>query len=226
MTLHIRTFRSIRTPLHWLLAIALLTAARGVLAVNIKGEVMAKPAAVAHFTLTDQDEKPFTQEKLKGKWSLLYFGFTSCTTMCPVNLLQLSKFYLQLQSNGVTKGELPQVVFVSVDPARDTPAKMKEYVHHYNPDFIGLTGAPDQIKTLETFCATQHKANAAINGQYQVQHSALVYLVNPRQQLVASFYPPFYIDGLVKDYLAVIDSETPTVSLNQPNASTPELPST
>ena len=225
MIMHLRTFHSIRITIPLLLAIVLLTAARGVQAVNIKGEVMAKPAAVAHFNLTDQDGKPFTQQKLKGKWSLLYFGFTSCTTMCPVNLLQLSKFYLQLKSNGVTAGEMPQVLFISVDPARDTPAKMKTYVHHYNPDFIGLTGAEKQIKTLESFCSTQHQANTALNGQYQVKHSALVYLVNPKQQLVASFYPPFYIDGLVKDYLAVIDSETPTVSLNQHSASTPQLPS-
>ena len=215
----------IRTTIHLLMTLILVVTARGVLAIDIKGEVLAHPAAVGEFSLTDQDGKPFNQDQLNNKWSLLYFGFTNCTRICPVHMLQLSKFYLQLQSQGIPENELPQVVFISVDPARDTPAIIKEYVHHFHSDFIGLTGDDGKIHALEHFFSAQHKANPAVNGQYQVNHSALVYLVNPHRKMVASFYPPFYIDGLVKDYLAVITSETPIVSLNQKPVSSPQQPS-
>ena len=194
-------------------------------AIDIKGDIMKVPATVGEFHLTDQAGNPFTQKDLQGSWNLIYFGFTSCPHICPVHMLQLSKFYRELEALPAEDKDLPRVIFVSVDPARDTVAKVKTYVQGFHPDFIGLTGDETEIEKLEQFMKAQHKANVAINGNYQVDHSSLVYLVNGQQQLVASFYPPFYIDGLVKDYLAVIDSETPTVSLNQHSASTPQLPS-
>jgi len=212
MPTHNRTSRYHLNPLRLMLACLLLWSAHSALALDIKGDLMKKPVAIGDFTLTDQDGNPYTQNALKGKWSLVYFGFTNCAHICPVHMLQLSKFYLQLEENATPKAELPQVVFISVDPARDTPEKVKLYVKNFHKDFIGLTGDEKQISTLESFFSTQHKANIAINGQYQVNHSALVYLVNPQQQMVASFYPPFYIDGLVKDYLAVIDATTPTLT--------------
>lgn len=187
-------------------------AARTALALDIKGDVMSHPEDIGPFQLTDQNGNPFTRDNLQGHWSLIYFGFTHCAHICPVHMLQLSKFYRELEARPTDDTILPQVVFISVDPARDTTAKVKQYVENFHPDFIGLTGQENQISTLEAFFKAQHNANAAINGRYQVNHSALVYLVNPHMQMVASFYPPFYIDGLVKDYLAVIDQVKPTLT--------------
>ena len=201
---------SIRT---FLLTLLLCCAgARTTLALDIKGDVMSHPEDIGPFQLTDQNGRPFTQNGLKGRWSLIYFGFTNCAHICPVHMLQLAKFYRELEARPTADNSLPQVVFISVDPARDTPEKVKQYVNNFHPDFIGLTGEENQISALEAFFKAQHKANTAINGQYQVNHSALVYLVNPHMQMVASFYPPFYIDGLVKDYLAVIEQVRPTLT--------------
>jgi len=177
------------------------------LGLEIKGDVMDTPVTVGNFNLMDQDGHPFDQSQLDQGWNLIYFGFTNCGHICPVHMLQISKFYRELQALPAKDKNLPRVIFVSVDPARDTVAKVKDYVNGFHPDFVGLTGDETQIQQLEASLSASHKANLARNGNYQVDHSSLLYLVNGQQQLVASFYPPFYIDKLVQDYLAVLNTQ-------------------
>lgn len=197
-----------------LISLAPFHAAR---AVDIKGDIMTQPVAVGEFTLTDQNGKTFDTTALSNGWSLVYFGFTNCGHICPVHMLQISKFYRELEARPTDDKNLPRVIFVSVDPARDSVEKVKSYVNGFHPDFVGLTGDEKEIARLENFLQTQHKANLSRNGSYQVDHSSLLYLINPQREFVASFYPPFYIDNLVKDYLAVLGSQ-PGHSSTQPLA--------
>ena len=97
---------------------------------------------VGEFSLVDQNNAPFTAARLQGAPTLVYFGYTHCPDVCPVTLLQLA----QVLKSGVVPGL--RVAFISVDPARDTPPQLAQYVHAFDPDFIGLTGTPAMLKTL------------------------------------------------------------------------------
>ena len=104
--------------------------------------VAARPKTIEGFTLTDQGGQPFSLSNLQGKASLVFFGFTHCPDVCPTTLLKLA----QIKKTAAVKGL--QVVFITVDPARDTTQLVGAYVHAFDPTFIGLTGGSDLLSEL------------------------------------------------------------------------------
>src|SRR5579863_933483 len=106
------------------------------------GTWLPRPRDPGDFSLLDQNGAQFTAARLKGAPTLVYFGYTHCPDVCPVTLLQLA----QVLKTGVVPNL--RVVFISVDPARDTPAQLAQYVQAFDPDFIGLTGPPARVQTL------------------------------------------------------------------------------
>ncbi len=136
------------------------------------------------FTLTDADGNVVTQERLKGQHSLVYFGFTFCPDICPTSLLTITQ---ALQGLG-TLGDKVLPVFITVDPERDTPAKIKDYIANFHPNMIGLTGTPEQVakaaKAYKIYYAL-HKEDDPKN--YVVDHSGYMYLMNPDGQYVTHF---------------------------------------
>ncbi len=140
---------------------------------------------VADFSLTDSAGKPFTLARLSGAPTLLFFGFTHCPDVCPTTLVKLAQ---------VRKAAaLPdlRVLFVSIDPQRDTPEVLGRYVHAFDPRFEGLTGDPAAISALA------RRFNVAVNrvelpgGDYTMDHSAVVFLLDAGARVVAIFTPPF-----------------------------------
>jgi protein SCO1/2 len=128
------------------------------------------------FTLVDQDGRPQTEAMLKGKWSAVFFGFTYCPDVCPTTLQTLA----QAQDQLGPKAKDLQVLFISVDPARDTPAQLKTYLS--SPVFPkgtrGLTGSPEQVAAA----AKAYRAYFQKEGDgadYVVNHSSAVYLMDP-----------------------------------------------
>jgi protein SCO1/2 len=162
---------------------ALVVAALTFLAVQIGGrrpQPEAAPGLQAGpggpFTLVDTAGRPFTQEDLKGRWTIIFFGFTFCPDVCPTTLDTLGR---TLESLGPA-GEKVRIVFVSVDPERDTPAKMAAYLD--NPAFpkgvVGLTGTPEQVAVT----ARAYKVYYEKDGQgdaYLINHSSISYLMDP-----------------------------------------------
>jgi protein SCO1/2 len=151
-----------------------LIAAAAALAACAKTE---KPAVGGPFHLTDQNGRAVDQSLLKGKWSLVFFGYTFCPDVCPTTLTTLAQAEDQLGP----KAKKLQVVFISVDPARDTPAQLKTYLS--SPAFpkgtIGLTGTPQQVDAA----AKAYKVYYARHGtgtDYSMDHSAAVYLMDPK----------------------------------------------
>ena len=141
--------------------------------------VFADAPAAFDFHLTDQNDQPLSLAQLRGKVVLLTFGFARCPNICPVTLANLSWAYNVLTPE--EKAEV-QVLFVSVDPARDTPAHLRGYVPFYNPAFLGVTGTPDELartaKAYGVFYAMDPPADPAKPGEYNVTHSAYVYLID------------------------------------------------
>ncbi len=122
--------------------------------------------------LTDQDGQPFDLASLRGTPVFVYFGYTHCPDVCPTTLVDLR--------TAIQQAALPaKVVFVTVDPARDTVSAMKTYLDAYKAGFIGLTGTPDQIATAAAAWGVQYHAEPADStGNYAMSHTSEVYLVD------------------------------------------------
>ncbi len=127
--------------------------------------------------LTDQDGQPFDLTSLLGTPVFVYFGYTHCPDVCPTTLVDLR--------TAIGQAGLPaKVVFVTVDPARDTAAVMKSYLNAYKAGFIGLTGTADQIAAAAAAWAVQYHAEPAdSNGDYAMSHTSDVFLVDPSGKL-------------------------------------------
>jgi len=152
------------------------------------------------FTLTDQNGLPFTQDSLRGTPSLVYFGFTHCPDICPVTLLQLAK----VRQAGIISDL--RVLFVSVDPARDTPRILAQYVHAFDPDFIGLTGSEAMLDRLAHRFGVAFMRINLPGGDYTMDHSATVYLLDRHGRNVAVFTPPYDVPHLEADLRRAADS--------------------
>lgn len=149
--------------------------------------VFDQPRDPGEFLLVDHRGDAFTATSLEGGWTLLFFGFTHCPDICPTTLSLLADLYRQLEG---TEAEDTRVVMVSVDPARDTPERLAEYVPYFNPEFVGVTGEfVDILGFAQKFNAPFRKVTEA-DGSYQVDHSANVVLVNPRGDFHGFFRPP------------------------------------
>ena len=145
---------------------------------------IAAPSAIGGpFKLVDQNGQAVTEEALKGKPSLIFFGFTHCPDICPTALFDMSEIYKALGQDGDKVG----AYFVSVDPERDTPAVLKEYLSSFDPRLRGLTGDPAAVAAVEKAYRVYSKKVPLDGGGYTMDHTALVYLMNKDGQFVAPF---------------------------------------
>lgn len=138
---------------------------------------------LAPFELVDQHQQAFTNASLQGKWSLFFIGFTFCPDVCPTTLNKLAAAYPDLNKIAPL-----QVVFLSVDPKRDTPDKLLTYVNFFNPEFKAVTGEQTQIFPLTRSLGLTY-AMVGEGENYQVDHSAGYMLVSPQGTRVAVFKP-------------------------------------
>lgn len=139
------------------------------------------------FTLTDQNGNEFSSQKLKGKMSLVYFGFTYCPDICPTSLQKLSNVLTTLDKYQIDV--LP--IFITIDPKRDTPKLLREYLGHFHPKFIGLTGDEETIKKVaelyKVFYAKVEVKDQEEN-KYMLDHSSFVYLMDKEGKYMKHFY--------------------------------------
>ncbi|SPN99965.1 probable SCO1 protein precursor [Cephalotrichum gorgonifer] len=137
-----------------------------------------KPSVGGPFELLDHHGNPFTQEDLKGRYSLVYFGFTHCPDICPEELDKMADM-VEIVDKARPNSVIP--VFVTCDPARDGPKELKQYLSEFHPKLVGLTGTYDQIKAMcktyrVYFSTPQH---ATPGEDYLVDHSVYFYLMDP-----------------------------------------------
>jgi len=145
------------------------------------------------FKLTDHNNEPFDESRFEGKWSFVFFGYASCPDICPTTLAILNQAQDVLETRAVITAEDMQVVFVSVDPARDTPEILGPYVKHFDERFIGATADKAEIDKLALqFGAGYLFEPETAPGQYLVAHSSMVFLTDPLGRVVAGFSQPHY----------------------------------
>jgi protein SCO1/2 len=159
------------------------------------GMLWPNPKQVEPFRLADQDGKPFDLRRLEGKWSFLYFGYTHCPDVCPLTLTILNQVQTKLVK---TTDATVQTIFITVDPSRDTPAVLRRYLHNYNKHFIGLDGTVADIKELSRqFGVVSSRGEKGPAGNYQVNHSASVFLIDPHRRLITIFAPPLDLGAVL-----------------------------
>jgi len=161
------------------------------------GTWLPQPRPLQDFVLTSESGQPLTLESLKGRPTLVFFGFTHCPDVCPTTLAKLSQV--------AKRASIPnlRVLLVSVDPERDTPPQLEKYVHAFNPGFTGATGTPEEIQRVSREFGVAVARVDMPGGDYTVDHSAAAFLLDDQARRVAIFTPPFEIEPMSADLRAV-----------------------
>ena len=172
---------------------------RAQLPVQIQGLMWPNPKSLQAFSTIDQNGKEFGLQNLQGKWSFLFFGYTHCPDICPITLTVLDKIYDQLES--MQQQSEVQMIFVSVDPERDTSEQLHSYVSYFNEGFVGLGGSLEQIQGLtgQMGIAYFHDQPTA-TGDYMVDHSASIFLIDPQGQLISILSAPHQAEDILSRF--------------------------
>jgi protein SCO1/2 len=161
------------------------------------GRPLPAPALVDHLG------RDFGLDRLRGRWTLLFFGFTHCPDVCPLTLATLAEARRLLA--GLPPPAQPAVAFVSVDPRRDTAAALSRYVSHFDPEFTGVTGAAAAIESFTRALGVAVVMGApAEDGSYTVDHTAAIFLVSPAAELTAVFGAPHEAAVIAEDYRRIV----------------------
>jgi len=175
-------------------AIALLPDVRERLLPSVGQQVTGKALIGGAFTLTDNAGKRVTDQDFYGKYTLVFFGFTSCPEICPAGLQLIAG---ALQKLG-TKAQLITPIFISVDPQRDTPEKLAAYVKNFDPRLVGLTGTPEEIaavaKAYKVYYAKVPSKERP--DDYTMDHTSIIYVMDPKGEFVTHFTPSTSVDDM------------------------------
>jgi len=169
------------------------------------------PRALPDFSLRQSDGTRLVPGELKGHWTLVFLGFTHCPDVCPLTLSQLSQ--AQKQWEAIPEAIRPRVLFVSVDPERDSPDRIGEYAHAFHRDTLAATG---DIPALEKFAASLSMVFARVPApdgapadQYSVDHSASMAVLDPQGRMSGLVQPPFQPALIAADLAALTRAAAP-----------------
>ena len=158
--------------------------------------VLTKPIKLDEFMLTADDDSVFSNQSLKDKWSLLFFGYTHCPDVCPLTLHQLAQANKELADK---LDSTPDIIMVSVDPDRDTSEILQKYVRSFGENVSGVTGKNEELDKLTSKLGIFYNANKHEGENYSVNHSAAVILINKNAEFHAVFSAPHSIENFVSD---------------------------
>ena len=131
------------------------------------------------FTLVDQNGHQVRDQDFAGKYRIVYFGFAQCPDVCPTDLAQIGQTLRSLEKSDPTVAAKIQPLFITVDPERDTPAVLKDYVAAFHPRLVGLTGSPQQIADAAKRYAVYYAKEPTPDGSYTMNHSRILFLMGP-----------------------------------------------
>lgn len=170
------------------------------------GTVLDVPRDVKAFELTGIDDAPFTNANLQGHWTMIFFGFTNCGSICPTTMAELGKMYRLLEAQRTQT--LPIVVMVSVDPQRDSLDKLSHYVKAFEPHFYGARADGDSVRKLTKEIGIAYAKVVSQGSEhsqnYDIEHTGTIVLFNPHGELSAFFTMPHQASLLAKDYLLLV----------------------
>lgn len=163
---------------------------------GFSGSLITPPKPAPGFTLTSQVNQPASLSDFRGKYVLVYFGFTNCTDECP-----LTMGYMKLMRERLgTLADQVQVILITSDPVRDTPEVLGKYLSHFDPTFIGLTGSTETLQKVWF----NYGVTVMDNGE---THSSYLYLIDPKGDLIASYPLLQNVDGITADLKHLISEQ-------------------
>jgi protein SCO1/2 len=161
--------------------------------------LLPEPLPLPEFALRDQHDRPFTRDSLRGRTSLLFFGFAHCPDICPATLQQLALARKRIAGASSPGAALPQILLISVDPERDTPQKLERYVSAFGEGVAALTGSAEALRELTSALGIYFERQALPGGEYTVNHSTAVLVVDEQANLRALFSAPHETEHFVHD---------------------------
>ena len=172
---------------------------------DIDATVFRPPAALEEFKLVTHTGSPFTLKSLTGKWTFMFFGYTYCPDVCPTTLntfTQVDKYLANIETSPKT-----QMIFVSVDPERDSVERLSEYVPYFDPAFVGVTGSQADINRFTRQLGILHvRAEQGDNENYLVNHTSSILLFNPDGELSALFSNvPHKAADIAENFLKIVE---------------------
>ncbi|UCB54784.1 MAG: SCO family protein [Thiotrichales bacterium] len=172
---------------------------------ELEGVLRPEFRLLRSFELTDHEGAVFDQKRFQGKWTFVFFGYTSCPDICPATLYVLNAVQGLIEDKTGEAPEEMQVIFISVDPKRDTPELLADYVAHFNKTFIGATAGKQEIdRVAGQFGAGYVLEEETAPGSYLVSHTSAIFLVDPLGRLVATFSQPHYASTIVTLYEKIL----------------------
>jgi protein SCO1 len=167
---------------------------------NIEGLFWPNPKQIQDFKMLDQSGNSFGLEQIKGKWSFVFFGYTHCPDVCPITMSVMNESYKQLSAN---QDDI-QIIFVSVDPERDTTEKLAQYVSYFNEAFIGLGGNKEMVDSLTKQIGIAYYLNNKEQTEgYLVDHSASIFLFDPKARLVGKLSAPHESEKVINQFTEI-----------------------
>lgn len=171
------------------------------------GSILTVPKPLPSFSFQGMDNRAFLKDNLEGQWTLLFFGFTHCSSVCPLTLTELASFYRLLEKKQIKP---PQVIMLSLDPEEDSLKRLKDYMQAFHPSFYGASGTEAEVKALtQKLGIVYERKKPSEGGQGKgdsIQHAATLFLVNPQAELKAVFTPPHHAQALAEDYAQIVVS--------------------
>jgi len=182
----------------------------------VNGTFFSKPTPVVNFSLQDHNKQPFNASSFKNKWSFVFFGFTNCPDVCPETMKILKiisidfkditeKAVKEARKKNITyRPTNIQFVFISIDPARDTPEKLSNYIKYFGSNFVGVTGKKSQLDILTKYFGIHYKVTSNKDiSKYKVEHSGHIALVNPQGEWQALFRYKHNSENLKQEFIAI-----------------------
>lgn len=200
-----------RSPISWLSLLLTAGTAVGLVGVYNRekqrriarvqaGPSIGAPSIGGPFKLVDTNGRVFTSDDLKGKYALLYFGFTHCPDICPDELSKAAKAVDMAQQRAGRAARELIPVFISIDPERDTVQQVRKYTSHFHPKMIGLTGAPEDCeRAAKQYRVFYHKTDVQSDGDYLVDHSIIMYLIGPDGEFVSYYGRNHSAESMAQD---------------------------
>ncbi|VAX06270.1 Cytochrome oxidase biogenesis protein Sco1/SenC/PrrC, thiol-disulfide reductase involved in Cu(I) insertion into CoxII Cu(A) center [hydrothermal vent metagenome] len=171
---------------------------------DLQAVLWPEPRQITDFSLLGKGQKPFNLERLANKWTLLFLGYTNCPDVCPMTMSVLKAVYDGLAKYPEIQSST-QVVFISVDPARDSPEHIGQYVSYFDNSFIGATGTVEELnKFTRQLSAGYILEEPNELGTYQVNHTGSIYLIGPQQRIHGAFTQPHKPETIIEQYLNVL----------------------
>ncbi|MCB1581612.1 MAG: SCO family protein [Marinicella sp.] len=150
------------------------------------------------FELISDEGNKWQSEDFKGNYSVLFFGYANCPDICPTTLLDMQKVDKALTTAGI---KTPEIIFISVDPDRDTPAVLHDYINYFNPKFTALTGDAANILSLASQLGVAYRVAEHEKGDmmYEVDHASALFVLNPEGERIGIFAAPHDVNKITAD---------------------------